>query len=265
MSLRLRERLNPNPDGLILTLSSLLGEAQLTAIASADHGWKASQNLDQLIEITATNRWPSPMPFSLKEVLELMQWSGPGSYGWGSDPPDWITRAFCCAALVRAGGDPQNQASLCWEGENSTIAILLESLDALHNHHHEACISLLAWRLENHPNDENPPFLYLAILRNALQAWPPEKAALISELVELLIAAEEAEQRADGTYLRDEMRNQWLFRTTYFDQTFALWHAFGRELRALSAQLTDANARGKVLQIADYLDSAVGLETDASR
>jgi hypothetical protein len=257
MSLRLRERLNPNPDGLILTLSSLLGEAQLTAIASADHGWKASQNLDQLIEITATNRWPSPMPFSLKEVLELMQWSGPGSYGWRSAAPGWIMRAFCCAALVRAGGDRQNQASLCWEGENSTIAILLESLDALHNHHHEACISLLAWRLENHPNDENPPFLYLAILRNALKAWPELEAALISELVERLMESEAAEQWADGTYLRDGIGDQWLYRTTYFDQTFALWHGFGRELRQLSAHLSDANAREQVLRIADNLDTSV--------
>jgi hypothetical protein len=257
MSLRLRERLNPNPDGLIITLSSLLREAQLSAIASADHGWKASQNLDQLIEITATNRWPSPMPFNLKEVLELMQWSGPGSYGWRSDAPGWITRAFCCAALIRAGGDPQNQASLCWEGENSTIAILLESLDALHNHHHEACISLLAWRLENHPNDENPPFLYLAILRNALKAWPELEAALISELVERLMESEAAEQWADGTYLRDGIGDQWLYRTTYFDQTFALWHGFGRELRQLSAHLSDANAREQVLQIADNLDTSV--------
>ena len=196
------------------------------------------------------------MPFELKEVLELMQWSGPDSYGWQPAAKSYRMRAFCCAALLRAGGDPENQKSLTWEGENSTIAILLESLDALGNHDHAAAISLLAWRLENEPNDENLPFLFLAILRNALKAWPDLEAALISELVDRLMESEAAEQWAGGTYLRDEIGDQSLYRTTYFDQMFALWHGFGRKLRQLSAHLSDDNARQKALRIADYLDAS---------
>jgi hypothetical protein len=256
LSLRLRERLNPNADECIVSLASSLEHDQLVEISAADHGWKASQNLEQLIGITATQTWPSPMPVELKEVLELMQWSGPDSYGWQPGAKSYRRRAFCCAALLRAGGDPENQKSLNWEGENSTIAILLESLDALGNHDHAAAISLFAWRLGTEPNDESPPFLYLAILRNVLKAWPQLEAALTSKLVERLMESEAAEQWADGTYLRDESGDQWLYRTTYFDQTFALWHGFGRDLRQLSADLSDANARQKVLRIADYLDAS---------
>ena len=70
------------------------------------------------------------------------------------------------------------------------------------------------------------------------------------------MVSEAAEQWADDIYIGDESGDQWLYRTTYFDQTFALWHGFGRELRQLSAHLSDANARQKVLRIADNLDTS---------
>lgn len=248
MSTELKNRLLPDGDALLLLLSEIVDDDLLMKMAAADYGWKADECFRLLKEIRSTGDIPAPIDFNLQEVLQLVRWSDP------DDMERHVVRAFASAALIKAGGNPSNRDR--FEGDNTNFALLLSSLVPLGTKYQEAALQLFAWRLGNHCDVEDPPFIYLAILMTSLLAWPYLESNFINEVVALLLASEEA-ARSDARIVRPhdpaEPGDQWLFGLTYFDACEPQWRSFAEQLGTLSTHIDDEQARRNVLLIASRL------------
>ena len=233
-----------------MLLASLAQDNLLMRIAKSDYGYAADKNFDQLKRIRDTAVVPSPLDFNLKEVLELTRWLEPdrdsklGTSGH-------IIRAFACVVLLKAGADPANQSNL--EGENSSIAQLIVSLDTLGVAYQEAAISLFAWRMENFCNVEDSPFLLLAILREVLKAWPDIEEDIVVEIADLLMVVEESAKQDKRIVLREDIKDRWLFRLTYFDTKEHIWRSFSDDLQLWGETAVNYEAKNRVQSIARLL------------
>jgi hypothetical protein len=119
--------LKPDRDLLLSEISRHITDDMLAEITLADHGEDQEQHLAPLLHLRETGEFIKPMHLYPCEVLELIRYCEPdGTSGvrghWG--------RAFACAALLRAQGEPWNyqgdagQASL-------TLVQLMKSIRAV--------------------------------------------------------------------------------------------------------------------------------------
>lgn len=228
------DTLPPDADALPALLAGALDDHDLQAIAEADHGRDADAHLAALRRLMREGTL-APLEWRPREVLELTRWDEP--------PHDPIRerahwrRAFACAALLRAYGEPENHDRL--DGENQSLVVLIDSLRAL------AAVPLpgpkralvvgldapaaafLAWLIPRLPAGESGEhaFFGLGLLWFALAADVPD-AALVA-LAEWVMVAEDAAAAPWRHESIVPMPGRWLLDTTCFTQRHALWQALG--------------------------------------
>lgn len=133
----LLDRFPPDQDGLFAHMCDLVAPEMLQEIAESDYGIFAEECLEVLQTMVSARQTPEVPGFYGREMLELTRWSDPESI------PGHITRAFCCAAMLRVdsirGWDP-GQA-------DSNIVRLTESVRAIGDAASEAAARFITFEL----------------------------------------------------------------------------------------------------------------------
>lgn len=243
----------PDADRLVARLAAGVDDAMLRDMAGLDRGHEVEANLRALRQLRSGGALPVPMPFEPREVLELTRWFRPDDEPAAADRRrGHAMRAFACAALLRASGEPGNHA-LC-EGQNQTLVNLLWSLDALDGGHEPAAFGLLAWLLaclapERRPPGlfdwyfENPAFLGVGMLWLGLHMRPRLDDPAVVALAEWIAEAEPVDdRRRHADYGLPP--GPWLLGGTNFDQCHSEWRRLGaailaRDLDAFAPEAAD--------------------------
>lgn len=247
-----RLRLDASADGLLKLLSDVTDDFMLQKIAEANYEWKAELHLEALLPIRDETRVPVPMEWYPLEVLKLICWSEPDDPHWKPGETErvgHIMRAFCCAALLRAGGESRDEDLL--QGENHTLAQLLVSLDTLGHEFQEAALRFLVWRLDHFgAYITERPFFLLGILLLYLKCRPEIEMDDLDDIVQALIQAEQ-EARAASVLPKDN--SEWLLGLTFYDMKHDVWRAMGKQLFDLSGSIADPGVQARVVDIAHRL------------
>lgn len=240
---------------LLDALAAELDSLDLQQMAHLDWGRDVKEHLAQLHLIANRLTLPSPMRWHPAEVLELERWSEPGKDQSGKAlGRQHRRRAFACAALLIAQGDPANRLDIF--GGNQTLIQLIESLDALRLKLDDEAAGLLLWlipRLGDIDRSEGDhAFLGLGLVYFALGLPTWSNADLIA-LLDWLMAAEGA---MAGRWRRTPAPNlvgQWLLTTTIYNQRHEKWRRFGPKLLARLQPRHDGEAAETVRLIAAML------------
>lgn len=230
---------SPAADELVRLLSAGVDDAMLMDMASLDYGREIGANRAALRSIRDGGRLPAPMPFQPREVLELTRWFRPDDEPVEADRRrGHAMRAFACAALLRASGEPGN-STLC-EGLNQTLVNLLWSIDSLDAGHERAGVGLLVWLMGrlapgNRPAGtfdfqfEDTPFLGIGVLWLGLRMRPRLPDAAIIAIAEWVSDSEQsANRRHNSDY--GLAPGRWLLGSTGHDQCHHEWRRLGRAL-----------------------------------
>ncbi|NEU11565.1 hypothetical protein G3T14_05415 [Methylobacterium sp. BTF04] len=212
----------------------MLNPEDLRIISEADYGQDSKEHLAALRSLLhggALNlRECKPT-----EVLELTRWDRP------IDDPTHIgrhwRRAFACATLLRAYGEPENDNGAI--GANETLVSLIDSLHALGlkalrqlnddetGDINRAAAALVAWlipRLGPNSSDE-AAFFGLGLLWFAL-AENVSDAALVA-LMDWIMVAEAEAATAFRAQLGYPIPGEWLLGTIWSQQCHDLWRRLG--------------------------------------
>src|SRR5262249_55400026 len=125
----------------------------LRHIAEADNAYKANEKLQVLRGIRNDRRVPLPLGYGEREVCRLTQWGTPNDGAEGGRR-DHVERAFACTILLIAASvedeerRPGHYLMGDFEGENDTVACLLESGHVLGATTMTAIGQLLSWRVQ---------------------------------------------------------------------------------------------------------------------
>lgn len=241
----------------LIGLASEVDDSMLAEIAQADYGMDADEHLAHLKNIRDNQIFDVPLGWCPKEVLGLIRWSEPEDPSWkpgSTGLRGHLMRAFSCASLLYAASMPENFE--LFEGENQTIAQLLDSLRHINNPAHtKEAAKLIAYLLENCPEkDEERPFEVLALLVLALRARASEK--LIGDLAAWVIEEEQTIRNAPWAVLPDDDAH-WLLGLTFFDMRHNRWIEMGGELRDWAEKLTDERVKRMVMWISEKLRIAI--------
>lgn len=224
----------PDAGALLAALAGLLDDADLRAIAEADHGRDVDGHLEGLVAIARRGEVPRPLVWCPREVLELSRWDEPPA-----EPEQeqrlW-RRAFACCALLRAYGDPESGAEMFDQGP--TLAVLATSLHALAGLPLRAerrralaamdgqAAALLAWLVPRVAGFGEPGFFGLALLWFALAASVPGPA--LAPLIDWIMGAEAvmAAERA-GFWRPGTADRAWLLGTPDGSLRAESWRTIG--------------------------------------
>ena len=77
MIIDLLERFDPEPDGLLDSISAYIDDEMLKEISLADYGDDAPEHLTALRTLRDAGIFPAKMVWVPGEVLELIRWSEP--------------------------------------------------------------------------------------------------------------------------------------------------------------------------------------------
>ena len=255
----------PDRLGLLIDLSSEIDDSKLVEIANADYGDDADEHLNQLKKIRDTQVFGTRLNWCPREVLELVRWSDP-------DDPDQkpgyrsqhghLKRAFCCTALLCAGDIPENVDVS--EGENQTIAQLLDSLRYLDNDTYTTkAAKLVAHRLMRlSERNEERPFFILALMILLLRMKSSER--LVGELAEWLLEEESRIRNSEWATCPDT-DERWLLGLTHYDIRHNIWVQLGGELQELESTIRDATTIASVGIISAKLRHNNSLKSDAAK
>lgn len=257
MTDELIEALRPDPDELLALLAAQVDDSMLRVIAEADHGEDVEHHLTALVGIRDAREIPAPMGFEPREVLELIRWSEPDDPRWRQSDEaavrDHVMRAFCCAVLVRAGGEEGNPYG--FDSEPDTLAQLLGSLDVLGEPYQRAALRLLAWRFARLPvQEEDRPFYLLAMLVLCLKIRTDLAPRSFGDMVAALLAEEEAVRTGGWALLRGNPR-LWLL-GIFSGQRNEVWRTYGAQLRQLAQTVADEPVRESILGVAERLGAS---------
>lgn len=229
----------PEPDELVRRLSAGVDDAMLLDMASLDYGREIEANRAALHLLRDGGRLPAPMPFEPREVLELTRWFRPDDEAVEADRRrGHAMRAFACAALLRASGEPGN-ADLC-EGLNQTLVNLLWSLDALGAGDERAAVGLLVWLMgqlapANRAADtfdfqfEDTAFVGLGVFWLGLRMRPRLPDGAIIAIAEWISDAEQDGNRRQNTDY-GLAPGRWLLGSTSYYLCHEEWRRLGRAL-----------------------------------
>ena len=247
-----KDKLHPNANELLSLLSEAIDDTMLREIAEEDYGEGVDLHFDALTSIRDEGKIPVPMKCHPREVLELIRWSEPNDPNpGGMGKRGHLMRAFCCAVLLRAAGEPGNKGY--FEGENQTLVQLLASLKVLEPKYEEAALRFLVWRLDHiDVYVEERPFFLLGILLLCLKVRPNLLDSEIDHIADCLVN-EENTVRTSGWAAMPDNNNQWLLGLTFFDQRHSVWLDIGEQLFELGKMVTDKKVREHVAQIAEWL------------
>lgn len=217
-----------HPRALLDRVRTQVGPQALAAIAGADYGQDYAKHHQALVEIQASGRFPVPLDWYPREVLELYRWRQ-------GDEVDHVGRLFACAVLALDAVLPDSQQV----GELSDVlAPLIESawhlgLDAELEQH-------LAWLSEVVESEVGYVWPLFGLLLTRAKAAPDDPR--LAELIARLETAEAAAQpwRPDAG---------WLLRTTFGSGHERLWRGLAADVLAASRGGPPQLARiGRLLQ-----------------
>ncbi len=214
----------PSSTELLDLLRRHITTRMLKEIAEADGGYKLDEHYQALRRIHDSGKVPVRLEWYPREVLDLALWGFPSP----NDTRGHLKRAFCCAVLLRAGADPENEGYIF--GENDTLAPLVESVCLLGRHYTEAALRFVCWRLLNSSLlNEERPFFALAVLLLCVQLQLGRKE--LAYLLRLIawVEAEEACARDDPNLLPPES-DQWLLGLYVYNQSHAIWRTLARTI-----------------------------------
>lgn len=225
----------PDADAILAKSGALVTDDMLEEISRADYGMDADAHLAALLTIRDEARVPTPMTCEPKEVLELVRWSQPDDPAWkpgSTGRRGHAMRAFCCAALLRAGAESANDGYFF--GENATLIQLIESALFLGNGLSDAAGCFLTWHLPRlSPDDEERPFFAFGLAAIGLlhrpRAFSPTD---IEAAVAFVERAEWAVRDPMGVCTVDMFEGSFLSVTCY-DLRHAAWRALAGRLRLL--------------------------------
>ncbi len=241
--------LEPEPDGLLWCIAANIDDSMLRDIAHGDYGRDVEAHFAALKRIRDGKQLPAPMPWEPKEVLELIRWSQPENPEWKPGRPGarghWM-RAFCCAALLRASGEPGNFDG--FDGQNQTLIQLIWSLETLGVGFDREAAAFLSWLIgrraangaaQRFPAiDDEMAFYGLGLFWFGLRAKPPMSDPALIALAEWTAEVEEAGQRRH-TIDYGLPPGRWLLDTTHFNICHAEWERLGPALLALDRKVRD--------------------------
>ncbi|MCC2672614.1 MAG: hypothetical protein K0Q72_5086 [Armatimonadetes bacterium] len=235
---------DPAPDALLDLLRARVDDVILRTIAEADYGYQVPQNLAALRAIQDTGKVPRPLEWEPREVLQLTHWEEPGP----NDRHAHLRRAFACAILLRAGGDAESQPHL--RGENSTVAVLVDSAQVLGPDVQRAAASAIAWGFHHAPSgDGERPFFALALLLLAVFIGPAVyPGQRVIRLVEWVIAEEAEERSCQGEALGPD-DSAWLRGLTCFDQRHLLWCSLACRMEEAAPRYSGRRVQQRVSEI----------------
>lgn len=219
--------LNPDPRGLLALLGHRVSEEMLRDIAGADYGIERDKHYRELRRI-ASGEAPAPMGWCPKEVLELRRWRQPG------DTEGHLERAFVCAALIRAAGDPQGVEFI---GEGDTLAALVESAQAIGPDAAMEAGRLVAWRADR-PSDI-PGYFALAVAMLAV-GLPDHSADWLERLGWWVID----QSKANG------LGPPWV---GYFGQRYEIWQRLALRMREAVEATLAGTARDVLVEVAGLI------------
>lgn len=235
---------DPQPEALLREISAHIDDEMLAEIAAADYGMDRDAHLAALRRIRDDGAIAAPMPWEPKEVLELIRWSQPDDPAWQpsgrGERGHWM-RAFACAALLRAAGEPVNYDYMF--GHNQTLIQLIWSLDVVNAGLERDAARFLIWLIgrvaaERAPpgdadwSDEDTAFYGLGLVWFGLRSTPAMPDAAIVALCEWIC---ECERRHNERHNVDYglPPGRWLLSTTSYDLCHAHWKRLGRAILAL--------------------------------
>ena len=231
----------PDGDALLRRIAPHINDAMLEDIAAADYGLDVPEHLAELRKVR-DGIIARPLRWQPREVLELTRWSEPdavdraGREGEMTGRRGHWTRAFACAALIRAYGDEETREIIHF-GFDSTLMQLLESLQRLNAGFEDEAMAAVAWfipRLRDELLTEDEiPFLGLGLLVLAVRSDRAVADSAILALTQWLLAAEQ-ERAANSTARDEKFGGHWLLRLSP-PMRPEKWIALGRELAAFEA------------------------------
>jgi hypothetical protein len=203
------------PHRLLDRLRSEVGAERLQQIAENDYGHEAEAYFRVLESITRTGLVPHPLWDPL-EVLQLERWHD-DRHG----PTDHLARAFACTLLCIDDPAPGSRQ----EGNESTIAVLLESCIALGTAYLDDLVGLLAPMADTYGDRGMRIFAEFALVLAA--AWlDPADPRLPGAVARLL----HDEPRFLETSLIISHADGWLLRLTNFNQRHGVWRSLARAI-----------------------------------
>gem|GEM_PF-7080827 len=219
------KRLNPSRDGLLGWMQPRISNKDLQEISRADYGDSHPKHYAALLRIRNNFEFDAPMAWEPCEVLELTRWDEVEV----DDDSQHVhrLRAFACAALITAGGDPSNCDHV--EGENTTLIQLVESVLALGNKYVFYAVSLIAWRMLGRIDDLEEAGLWGLGLLYLLPSIPPDRNR--SDLILLLCEWIESIELKAAQELDYVSGQRWLLDLAHFDLLHDKWVKFAGEIR----------------------------------
>ena len=231
---KILNRFGPARDSLLAWLGERINDELLGVIAGADYGEDYNEHFQALQLIRDELTIPSPLRWIPKEVLELIRWSNPENPEWKpglASHDGHLIRAFACAALVIAGGDPDS--ILYISSENESLIQLVASCQVLENTANQLCLQLLVWRVLSGTVDyEERPFFALATLLQTIASKPAIVAdgADLKALAEWVMVEEATLRKQKGYFYSGGLTERWLFDLTVFNQCESVWQEVARRV-----------------------------------
>jgi hypothetical protein len=215
--------LEPNAENLLSDISKHISDDMLAEIALADYGQDQEQHLAPLRRLRDTGTFVEPMYWYPCEVLELVRHSPEGSIDIKGH---WI-RAFACAALLRANGEPWNYSC---SSTTYNLILLIKSIQVLPIDFTPQALRMLAYMMSGidlEGPDEQVIYCGVGLLWLALhlEIPPPDE-----NLIELSawIVRREAEIHKTRSWAFD----RWLLGIGH-DPPPSPWESLGRDLSEL--------------------------------
>ncbi len=251
MNNEIAKKLKPCRGELLSVLSKAIDDSMLLEIAKGDYGSDVKLHLKALRDIRNNSVIPAPIEWHPKEVLELIRWSQPNDPNWkpgSTGSRGHIMRAFSCVALLMAAPEEENKDS--FEGENDTLAQLIDSIEFLGEPYEKLIVGFLVWRLQtiDHLNEERL-FFILAILYFIFKLHYKLTSGEILEIINTLFEQEKT-IRESGFSRND---NKWLLGLTFFDQRHAVWLSLAEKLFLLSESIPDKKVKNRIIDVCEHL------------